>query len=109
MHLSLCLMSSLSRPFKNCKDNLAEICVFETPRNVSPGQWNLEPIMVSSMPPENTATRVAWGPFNDFLLVAYTSGSVAQVDPVSGMVLQVEQVGVPVSVMIWLNSILVVA
>ncbi len=98
-------MSSLSRPLKIFKDNLAEICVFETPRHVPPGQWNLVPIMASPMSPDNTATRVAWGPLNEFLLVAYSSGSVAQIDPVSGTVLQMKQVGVPVSVMIWLNSI----
>ncbi len=99
-------MSPLSCSFKNSKNNMGSICVFETPQNLSPEQWNMEPIMVSQIPLGESATRVAWGPLNEFLNVAYTNGTLAQMDPVSGAVLQVKQVGLPVLMMILLNVFL---
>ncbi len=101
-------MSPLSCSFKNSKSNMGSICVFETPQNLSPEQWNIEPIMVLQIPLGESATRVAWGPLNEFLIVAYSNGTLARMDPVSGTVLQVEQVGLPVLMMILLNGFVVV-
>ncbi len=87
---------------------MGNICVFETPRNVPPEQWDMKPIMVSPIASRETATRVTWGPFNDYLIVAYGNGSLVQMDPVSGAVLLEKQVGVPMSMMISPYSIVIV-
>ncbi len=88
-------MSTLSYSFTNSKSNLGGVCVFETPRDLSPEQWNMEPVMESHIPLGESATRVAWGPLNEILIVAYSNGTLAHMDPVSGAVLLVKKVRLP--------------
>lgn len=72
---------TVSDPFS---EHPGSIQVYECPRDLSPSEWDEEPLMLINIPGRGKATRAVWGAFNDTIIISYEDGSVAIVDPSSG-------------------------
>jgi translation initiation factor 3 subunit I len=77
--------ATISDPFV---DHDAKICVFETPKDVSPDKWDTNPVVEINLPKIGgkrvNPTSIHWTSLNEDLLVAFDNGQIRLYDPESG-------------------------
>ena len=77
--------ATISDPFV---DHDAKICVYETPKDVSPDKWDAAPVLEINLPKIGSKrvnpTSIHWTSLNEDLLVAFDNGQIRLYDPESG-------------------------